>query len=137
MPQQCIIITTRFFRNCPFWLISEFLKKNSDFWVFDLATLVGDNEEIFDDDNFDAEWSRVAIESTSTLPLESTVESRFDVWERIARVAADVDEGFGIWSSIFCFFVGDDEKKDEIVLSFEELDLINVIVYINEYFNSL
>jgi hypothetical protein len=64
-----------------------------------------------------------------TLPLESTVESRFDVSERIVRVVADADEGFGIRSSIFCFFVGDDEKKDEIVLSFEELDFINVIVY--------
>jgi hypothetical protein len=31
------------------------------------------------------------------------------------------------WSPIFYFFVADDEKKDEVVFGFEELDFINFI----------
>jgi hypothetical protein len=46
---------------------------------------------------------------------------------RAQQLAEGAAEGFGIWSFTFRFFVGDDEKKVEIILSFEELDIINVI----------
>jgi hypothetical protein len=46
---------------------------------------------------------------------------------RAQQLAEGAAEGFGIWSFIFHFFVGEDEKKIEIILSFEELDIINVI----------
>jgi hypothetical protein len=42
-------------------------------------------------------------------------------------VSSDVDEIFDIWSFTFCFFVGDDGKKDKIFFCFEEFDFINFI----------
>ncbi len=91
---------------------------------------VDDIEEILDDDKFDMEWSGVGFKSSSPLPLESTTESTFHVSKETNPISADVGEVFGALLSIFCFFLADDEKKDAIVPAFEELDFINILIYL-------
>lgn len=80
------------------------------------------------------EWSYIPIVSTSSLLLESAVDDRFNVSDGIKSVVRativheDVDEGFGSWSSVFCFFNSDDEKKDVIFLIFGWFDVMNLSI---------